>query len=124
MTLSKIASQVAKIEGKKSQTSIGNIRETIKALMLLEAAMRVAEHFELLDGSLLASTDFNHSLESEAFETLRLETAKLAEKAYVKELKRRAKEFEANEKAYLKEAQAKAKAPGQVNKKSFRMRLA
>ena len=101
MTLSKIASQVAKIEGKKSQTSIGNIRETIKALMLLEAAMRVAEHFESLDGSFLDSTYFNHSLESDCFSTLRLETAKLAEKAYFKEVKRRAKEAKAKAK-YVK----------------------
>ena len=93
MTLAKIASQVAKIEGKKSQTSIGNIRETIKALMLLEAAMRVAEHFDLYDKHLIgANGNFDHGIESDAFNTLRLETAKLAEKAYVKEFKRRQKE--------------------------------
>lgn len=91
MTLAGIASQVAKIEGKKSQTSIGNIRETIKALMLLEAAMRVAEHFEYLDSVGGEGMAFNHSIESDAFNTLRLETAKLAEKAFVKERKRRAK---------------------------------
>jgi len=101
MTLAKIASQVAKIEGKKSQTSIGNIRETIKALMLLEAAMRVADHFDLVSKGV--PNIWNHSDESEAFDTLRLETAKLAEKAFAKELKRR-----------QKEAKAKAKAVGHV----------
>lgn len=91
MTLAKIASQVAKIEGKKSQTSIGNIRETIKALMLLEAAMRVADYFDSGGGSAV-SPPFSHAIESDPFNTLRLETAKLAEKAYVKEKKRRDKE--------------------------------
>lgn len=95
MTLAKIASQVAKIEGKKSQTSIGNIRETIKALMLLEAAMRVADHFEQIDDGLHFDESFNHGLESDCYNTLRLETAKLAEKAYVKEVKRRVKEAKA-----------------------------
>lgn len=100
MTLSKIASQVAKLEGKRSQTSIGNIRETLKCLMVLEASMRVADHFKYLD---MGNTEkWHHGIESECFGQIRLSTAELAEKAYVKELKRRAKEAKAKAKAELK----------------------
>lgn len=37
MTYNQLASKVAKIEGKKSQASIGNVRETIKVLLNLLA---------------------------------------------------------------------------------------
>lgn len=91
ISLAKIASLVAKIEGKKSQASIGNIRETIRCLMVLEASMRVKEHFEAeeLEG---AALHFESVYSSKCFDKIEEEVRKLAEKAYRKEEKRREKE--------------------------------
>lgn len=91
ISLAKIASLVAKIEGKKSQVSIGNIRETIKSLMVLEASMRAIEHFEAeeLKG---AALHFESAIPSKCFDKIDEEVCKLAEKAYRKEEKRREKE--------------------------------
>lgn len=42
LTIAQIASQIAKLEGKKSQARIGDIRETLKLLVQMEAASQVA----------------------------------------------------------------------------------
>lgn len=41
MTVVKLASQLAKMEGKKSQARIGDIREILKLLAALEATHRI-----------------------------------------------------------------------------------
>lgn len=42
MTIQKVASEIAKREGKKSQARIGDIREMLKALCVMEAEAAVA----------------------------------------------------------------------------------
>lgn len=57
MTIQKLANQLAKIEGKKHEASVGDIREILRALCALEAAHRVnndkrltnAEPFDALE---------------------------------------------------------------------------
>lgn len=53
MTLNKLASQIAKREGKKHQASIGDIREILKILVELEAEDIVAQKPQSIIFSLL-----------------------------------------------------------------------
>lgn len=89
MTLQKLASHLAAMEGKKSQVAIGNIRETIKCLCMLEAAHRVKKAIEGPAGI--------DALGMEAYEgpfdALQDRTYDLAVKMYAKETKRREREL-------------------------------
>jgi len=46
MTLDKLASLLAKMEGKKVQVSVGNIREILRLLTAIDAAYRVKQVLE------------------------------------------------------------------------------
>ena len=80
MTRNKIASLLAKLEGKKSQVKIGDIREVIKLLCALEASYRVKKAIE--DG-----IDTDDVGPQEIFDTLEKDVAAMAQKAALKYLK-------------------------------------
>lgn len=51
MTLRQLASTIAKLEGKKSQAAIGNIREILKVLISIEADL-IVNGADAKDGAL------------------------------------------------------------------------
>jgi hypothetical protein len=80
MTRNKVASQIAKLEGRKSQASIGDIREVLKLLCALEASYRVKAAIK--DG-----VDTDDAGPQEVFAALEKDTAAMAQKAALKYFK-------------------------------------
>lgn len=87
MTLQKLASDIAKLEGKKSQARIGDIREILKLLSILEGAERVKKLF---------ASGYREALYEMAYDgpmhAIERRTADLAEIMFAKEEKRRVKQ--------------------------------
>ena len=57
MTKQKLASALAKMEGRKSQVKIGDIREILSLLIILEAAYRIKEDVPTEPSEVLAMLD-------------------------------------------------------------------
>lgn len=47
MTLNELVNKIATLEGKKTQVSVGNIREIIACITLLEAAYRIKDETQV-----------------------------------------------------------------------------
>lgn len=100
MTLQKLASMTAKLEGHKVQVSIGNVREVIKCLCVLEAALRVQRALDLkLSPKSLSSA-------SGVLHTMSIDATKKARLGYRKEVRRR----KAASKAFATQAKKELKA--------------
>lgn len=89
MTLQKLASHIAALEGKKSQIQIGNIREAIKCLCMLEAAHRVKKAIEGPSGLDALGIDAYEG----PFDALQDRVYDVAVKMYAKETKRRERQL-------------------------------
>lgn len=87
----KLASKIAKLEGRKSQARIGDIREILSLLESLIAAEMV--EVALRDGH---DIDFNTSV---SFEEMVERINKKAERAYLKMKKEMARELKAKKKS-------------------------
>lgn len=92
MTLMKVAELVTKLEGGKSSAKVGDVKQALKLLCMLEAAYRIkaTEKFNTKCANGLAML----SVETEVFEALNAEIAKAIkkwEKSYGKKQKEKGK---------------------------------